>query len=423
MKKDYEYDAIVVGSGAAGATLAREWSRLGKRVLLLERGGNAPLKESIGSFASVIDQVKVGRKLATARALTTGGSTGLYFGVVNDPPVELFRSLGIDLATDVAQLREELPIAPLPDALLGEQALRLRDGATALGHGWRKHDMFVDQSRCAGGYSHGALWRARSFVEDAVAQGAQLVTRATVQRILVEEGRAVGVEYRERRHLFSDVVRRAHAGRVVLAAGELATPAMLRACGIEGIGARGFYVNPGYAIYGLVPGMNGRDNFVGSMGCEFDEGIELGDANICRFLYKLMMPAKLKFRHAVSYPQAIAIGVKVKDGLGGEFRADGTLHKDLAQADFAKLKRGEEEALRILRQAGAQHVFNFGLSCAGRVGGLVRIGEHVDNRLETRVRGLHVCDGSIIPDEMRGTPTLTVLGMARYLARELAPAL
>ncbi|QGZ37632.1 GMC oxidoreductase [Pseudoduganella flava] len=423
MKDHPEYDAIVVGSGTAGAMLAREWSRQNKRVLLLERGGDAPLRESVTGFASVIDQVKVGRKLATVRALTKGGSTGLYFGVVNAPPLDVFNALGIDLASDVDALRRELPIAPLPDALLGEQALRLRDGAVALGHAWHKHDMLVDQSRCDGGYSHGALWRARSYVDDAVAQGTRLVTRATVQRVLIENGAAIGVEYRERRHMFSNVVHRAYAGKVVLAAGELATPALLRACGVDGVGRHGFYVNPGYAIYGLVPGMQGRDNFVGSMGCQLDDGIELGDANICRFLYKMMMPAKLKFRHAVAYPQAIAIGVKVKDGLGGELRADGGLHKELSEADFAKLKKGEEEALRILRQAGAQHIFNFGLSCAGRVGGLLRIGEHVDARMESPVRNLHVCDGSIIPDEMRGTPTLTVLAMARYLARQLAPAL
>jgi choline dehydrogenase-like flavoprotein len=423
MRDKNEFDAIVVGSGTGGATLARELSKSNKQVLMLERGANAPLKESIGGFASIIDQVTVGKQLTTVRALTAGGSTGLYFGVVNYPPLDVFRALGIDLAPHVEEIRKELPVAPLPDKLLGEQALRLRDGARSLGHAWNKHDMLIDQDRAADGYTHAALWRARRYVEDAVEQGASLVTRATVNRILVEGGKAIGVEYRVRKNMFASELRRAYGKKVVLAAGELATPWMLRDCGIDGIGSRGFYCNPGYAIYGLVPGMQGRDNFVGSMGCVYDEDIELGDANISRFLYRMMMPAKLKFRHAVSYPQAMAIGVKVKDGMGGGFRADGRLHKDLTESDYAKLKKGEDEALRILRKAGARHIFNFGLSCAGRIGGLVSIGEHVDARLETRIRNLHVCDGSIIPDAMRGTPTLTLLSLARHLAKQLAPTL
>ena len=88
-----EFDAIVVGSGPAGATVARELSKKRKRVLILERGGNAPLKEGILATASILNTVSVGDKLATARAFTTGGTSMVYFGVANDPPLELFQSL------------------------------------------------------------------------------------------------------------------------------------------------------------------------------------------------------------------------------------------------------------------------------------------------------------------------------------------
>jgi choline dehydrogenase-like flavoprotein len=42
---DTHYDVIVIGSGAAGGTLAGQLSRSGKRVLLLERGGAMPLAD------------------------------------------------------------------------------------------------------------------------------------------------------------------------------------------------------------------------------------------------------------------------------------------------------------------------------------------------------------------------------------------
>ncbi|NJM14520.1 MAG: NAD(P)-binding protein [Bacteroidales bacterium] len=133
-----EYDAIIVGSGTCGATIARELSRQKKKVLILEQGGNAPLKESFFSILSIADVVSLGDKLMTMRALTTGGSTALYFAVADFPPLEFFMSLGIDLSQELEETRQELPIAQLPDELIGPQALRLRESALQLGYQWKK---------------------------------------------------------------------------------------------------------------------------------------------------------------------------------------------------------------------------------------------------------------------------------------------
>ncbi len=421
MEQQGQYDAIVIGSGTCGAAIARDLAGRGMRVVVLERGGDPPGSETLLGVASMADEVRVGHKLSTLRVLATGGSSAMYFGVVNDPPLDAFHALGIDLAPAIAQIRAELPIAPLPDTLVGEQSRRLRDAAKALGHDWHSHDMLIDQSKATdGAYNYAALWKARAYVDDAVRLGAILINGAEATKVLVEGGRAVGVEYAVRKRLRKTGVASVRAPIVVLAAGELATPKLLRDTGIEGVGDRGFYCNPGYALYGIVPGMNGRDSFVGSMGCALDDDIELGDANVSRFMHRLVMLSKFRFGRLFSYPQSIGIGVKVKDGFGGGFTADGGYHKDFSESDMAKLKRGEAEARRVLAEAGATKVFNFGLSVAGRVGGFIRIGEHIDANMETRIRGLHVCDGSAIPDAMRGTPSLTLLAMARHLSNHLA---
>lgn len=418
-----EYDVIIVGSGTGGATLARELSRQGRKILMLERGGDVEPDETLGTMARIANEVPVGNKLTAARVLNTGGSSSLYFGVVNYPPLEAFSAHGVDIAQDLEAVKAELPIAPLADALISAKAFKLRDAAKSLGHDWQKFDMLVDQSRCAGGYNFGALWRAREYVRDAVSQGTTLVKQANVSRILVDGGRATGVEYQLRKNMFSTGTVRAHAAKIVIAAGELATPKMLMDAGVPGIGRRGFYCNPGYALYGLVPALESPQGFVGSMGCTLDEGIELGDANVSKFLHRLMMLSKFKLGHMRGYAQAVGIGVKVKDEFGGTYGADGKFHKDFSKQDFAKLRKGEEAARKVLQQAGAQKVFNFGLTCAGRVGGTVLLGEHVDGNLETGIRDLHVCDGSILPSEMRGTPSVTLVALARYLSRRLVPAL
>lgn len=417
------YDFIIVGSGTCGATLARDLALGGRKVLVLECGQDVALKESLGSMAAISDQVKVGDKLMTMRALTAGGSSAMYFGVVNYPPLDVFAKLGIDLQPDLAQVKQELSfIAPLGDSLLSASALRLREAATALGHNWHKHDMLIDQGICAGTYQHAAYWRAKSWLQQAQQRGVSLLTGATVTSILIENGQATGVQYQLKKGWWNIQNKTAYGKKIILCAGELATPKLLRDAGITGVGSRGFFCNPGYALYGLVPGMQGHSSFVGSMGMELEDGIELGDANVSRFMHKLMMPSKFKFKHWLNYPQTIGIGVKVKDQFGGEFRPNGSFYKGFTGQDMARLQKGEREAIRILQKAGATNIFNFGISCAGRVGGFVAIGEQVDTNFETAIKNLHVCDGAVIPEQMRGTPTITLLCMAKYLARKLTTA-
>jgi GMC oxidoreductase/FAD binding domain len=414
-----EYDVVIVGSGTSGATLARELSAAGQKVLVLERGGDRPLNEKISTILAIADEVKLGDEgLSGVRGLVAGGSSGLYFGLAEYPPLDVFESLGIDLAPELEPTKALLNSTTLPDSFLGAKPSALRDAATSLGYEWQKRDMLVDFARCDGPYSYDAKWKARVFLDEAIRDGATLITGATVGRILFENARAVGVEYRSKGR-FGSEMRRVHGRRIVLAAGEFATPQLLRDNGVDGVGARGFYCNPGYALYGIVPGLRGGDGFVGSSYCTIAPGIELGDANIHRSLHWLMMLGGMKLRHMFSFPSVVGLGVKVKDGLSGELRADGSLHKTIEPADREKLDKGRREAVRVLEKAGAQRIVDFGMTAAGRVGGLVRIGEHVDHRFETQFRGLHVCDGSVIPDEMRGAPTVTLVCMARHLAKTL----
>lgn len=419
MQKDF--DAIVVGSGTCGATIARELSKQKKKVLILERGEDIPLKENLRTIASIVNQVKLGdgRRLVAGRALTAGGSTGLYFGLVSHPDLDVFGALGIDLSPALDAVKKELPIGPLPDELLSEQELRLRDSARALGHAWQKRDMLVDVSKCTSGYSYESKWKAKRFLVEAIEHGAILITRATVHKILVEDNVAIGVEYKVKTGLFRSELRRVFGTKIVLAAGELASPQILRDSGIKGVGNRGFFCNPGYAIYGLVPGMKGTDGFGGNMGVACDDGIELGDGNISRILLRPMMLSGLNLKHFFAYRECIGIGVKVKDGLGGRLKEDGGFYKQFDKDDYAKLDKGKQVAIKILEKAGATNIIDFGLNSAGRVGGLIRIGDHLDANLETAYRNLHVCDGSVVPDEMRGPPAFTLVCLAKYLSQHL----
>jgi choline dehydrogenase-like flavoprotein len=331
----------------------------------------------------------------------------------------MFRRYGVELDTELEEVRAELGFAPLPESLISEKSRRLRDSARALGHVWGAHDMLVDPKRCASGYSFDAIWRARSHIDQACSHGAELRNHARVERLLLKGDRAIGVEYMHSPALRWPRRLQAHADNIVIAAGELASPQLLRANGVTDVGQRGFFCNPGYVLYGVVPEASSADSFVGCMGGIEQEGVELGDANVPRFLHRLMMIGSFKPRHLVAYGGTLGIGVKVRDQVSGELDPEGRLRKHLADEDRARLQRGEQAAREILEHAGARHVFNFGLVSAGRVGGMVRINEHVDTDLQTRFRGLFVCDGSVIPDECRNPPAVTLLCLAKRLAKRI----
>lgn len=417
-----EYDVIIVGSGTCGATLARELTRRNKKVLILEQGRDSVLRESFGSMAAITKEYSVGDDLKAATAATVGGSTSLYFGVCKLPTADTYSSLGIDLSAEVAEAKRELPIAELPDEFLSPQSLVLRKSAAELGYKFKKNLMLVDASKCASGeYSYDARWKAKAYVEEAVDFGATLITQATVTRVLVEGGRATGVEYKHKQGFMRTKLCTARGKRIVLSAGALATPKLLIDCGIKNIGDRGFFCKPAYMVCGTVPGLGATDTFVGNQDIELGKGFSLGDGAMSSLLFKLVMLANLKWRYLFSFSNILSMGILIYDSLGGEVGKDGSYRKQLTPAELQKLQEAEQIAVKILENAGAKNIFRTKLM-AGIPGGTIRIKEHVDENMQTDIGNLYVCDHSLMSDVMI-TPTFTLICLAKRLARHLTTSL
>jgi choline dehydrogenase-like flavoprotein len=94
-----DYDAIVVGSGAAGGTLARELAIRGQRVLVLEKGKGEPDPDSRVEPRGKTDLVFVGRGIPVARGIGVGGSTLLFFNTMWEPPFEYPERYSVATAT------------------------------------------------------------------------------------------------------------------------------------------------------------------------------------------------------------------------------------------------------------------------------------------------------------------------------------
>jgi choline dehydrogenase-like flavoprotein len=420
------FDAIIVGSGPGGATVTRELTRAGKQVLLLEWGDRPEIRGSFSQLAGMALQPGKGvlftpDGLALFRNITTGGSSLSYYATAWEPPLEDLKRYGIDVSEEAQEVRDELPITVLPDELTGPFAGRIMASARDLGYGWNKLKKFVyvekcrpDCDKCIYGCPHGAKWTARMYAEEAVGLGATLINGARVGRVLVENGQARGVEYRRKGE-----DHRVYARQIVLSAGGIGSPVILRASGIKAAG-QDFFFDPLIGVFGTVKGLNGGREFPMATGCHFeDEGYIISDYNLPAPLYAAFACEILRFDRAFSHSRTLQIMVKAKDPLGGRLTDRGGVRKRLSAADKDRLHHGCERAKDILKHAGARNIFRTWY-IAAHPGGTAKVGDLVDSDLQTEIENLYVCDCSVIPAAWGLPPVFTILCLAKRLAGHLS---
>jgi choline dehydrogenase-like flavoprotein len=421
-----QYDFIVVGSGPGGATVARELTARGKKVLILEWGKNTPMNGSLVRFGRSVGMPGKGlmftdyKGQVMIRGICTGGSSVFYCATAFEPPYEMLRNYGIDIENEVRELKNEIPIAPLKDELIGPGAKKIMESAQDLGYDWHKINKFIFQDKCrldcqmcSYGCPYGAKWTARNFVEQAMTGGAELVNGARATKILFEGNRAVGVEFRK-----NFKTRSVYGKNIIVSAGGIGSPVLLRHSGLYGAGYDFFY-DPLYMVFGTVDGVRSRGETQMAGGIHVaEDGYVMTDLKAPALIYLPMIAPRLRAHKVFSHSKTLMIMVKIKDDLGGRITWHGGVRKSLSREDKLRLAKGCDNARRILTHAGAKDVFkSWGL--AAHPGGTVKINDLVDADLKTRRDNLYVCDCSVIPEAWGLPPTLTLLGLGKRLARHL----
>lgn len=422
------FDALVVGTGAGGSTTARELTKRGFKVLILERGGNRPVTGGLmntlpnllmfGQSALVTPDL-----MLLARAITTGGSTIYYYATAMEPPHDMFRALGIRIESETAETRQELGVGPLPEEWISPMSRRIMETAQGMGMAWSRMDKFIHADRLRGQSMDrwnwlgvpvlDAKWNGRMFVYEAVENGAAFLPRARVDRVLLEGSRAIGVEF------FHDGKRRrAYADQVIVSAGGIGSPLILRRTGIKEAG-NSFFYDPLVSVVGTV-----KDDLYGpeipmSTGAYFpDDGYVMTNLSYHPLLFAGLTALGGKPHRILDYRRSMQIMVKIRDGLGGRLTDRGGVWKFLSPADRRRLDHGRKRAEAILRRAGAGNIYSTSL-VAAHPGGTVKVGHLVDENLKTRLDGLYVCDCSVIPESWGLPPVLTLIALGKRLARHL----
>jgi len=422
-----QFDAIVVGSGPGGATVAKELTEKNKKVLILEWGSNTPINGSLVGFHRAIGipgrniMVTDHKGQLVLRGICTGGSSIFYCATAFEPPYEMLKSYGIDIEDEVRELKNEIPIAPLKDDLIGPGARKIMESAIDLGYEWNKINKFIYQDKCrldcrmcSYGCPYGAKWTARNFIEQATAGGAKLINGARATKILFEGNLAVGVEYRK-----NFKTQSVYADKIIVSAGGIGSPVLLRHSGLYSAGYDFFY-DPLFMVFGTVDGIRSKGETQMAGGIHVaEDGYIMTDLKVPAFIYLTQITPRFKAHKIFSHSKTLMIMVKIKDELGGRITWHGGVRKTLSREDKLKLNKGCDNARRILEHAGAKDVFkSWGL--AAHPGGTVKINEIVDFNLKTQRDNLYVCDCSVIPEAWGLPPSFTLVALGKRLAKHIA---
>jgi choline dehydrogenase-like flavoprotein len=425
-------DIIVVGSGPGGATLARELAGHGKRVLLLERGIDHRPYSYYGTYPGAMiysDRMSflfTQEGLNIIRPLMLGGATSMYCGCAAPPPLWLKEKYGVDIDAEVAGTITELGIAPLPPELRGQSSTRIAQAAQALGYAWEPQLKFMNPARaknfdcgakCMLGCRCGAKWNAAEYVDQAVNSGLVLQTRARVDRVLIEEGHANGVSGSLNGNPFI-----AKASQVILAAGGIGTPRILQASGFREAGI-GMTMDVTVMVYGTIKnaGIGNEPPMTWSWE-NLEVGYMLSTLLDPWLLYPIVNLLKGP-QYSLTWPRwnnTLGAMIKLKDEISGGVFSDGKISKPLTMNDKSRLKQAEEVCRNILIEAGARPDTIFMTPLRGtHPSGTVRIDTMLDKNLETEAKGLFVCDASVFPEALARPTVLTIIGLAKRLAKHL----
>lgn len=436
MKK--QYDVIVVGSGAGGGTITYEMATRGKSVLLIERGKEFR-QDLAGDFWPVIFRYFDGFALRKSREGTVvystsnlGGTTVVSCGNMVRSLQQEFKSCGVDLEQEFQEAEEDLGVKPLPSGRIKAGSRVIMQAAQELGYnmvpmpkGFNSEGTCDLCGNCVVGCHKGSKWDARSYIDEALQSGMTIMCSTRVERVLFDENHVRGVQITDGKGK-----KEIECNKVILAAGGIGTPIILQKSNVSA--GNGLFIDP----FEITCGIGNAPRLTQLIGPAM---AAVGDFHEQGFILspfvdhwsQMLIFADLwwDFVHKLPQSRVLSIMTKIADSRisdeGKAWKVDptGKISKTLTIRDRYRLDKGAAMSREILKQAGVdpRTIISTRRRARGaHPGGTAAIGEVVNSDLQVKgTQGLYVCDCSVFPDSPGAPPILTIVALAKWLAKRI----
>lgn len=422
--KNKTAEVIIVGAGLCGLALAKELSDSGRKVLVLERGNFIGKLGTIRRVRKFYDGWALARSrqgVLIYRVLGVGGTSVVSCGNAVEFPEEERRRLGLDLAEEFAWAKKECR-ASSQNTPIGKASSRIMVEAGKLGYDMRPVPKFGAMKRCVScgncilGCNYKVKWTALDFWRQVDRKRVSLVPNFKVGKVIAEAGRAVGVEG----NYDGFVAKKFFADKVILCAGGIGTPVILQNSELEA--GKNFFVDLFNVTYGVSKEFNQRKELTMSVVCDKfhkDERFILSPFvdNVVGLSASLPVGQLLR---AFKLGRLMGIMTTITDEPAGRVHRDGRIDKEPTRVDLGKLRRGSNMAREILLKCGVKPKSIFVTRPRGaHPGGTAGIGSVVDSNLRTQMKGLYVCDASILPAAPGLPPMLSLIAVSRWFGRRI----
>ncbi len=479
-----ECEAVVVGSGAGGGVVAKELAERNIATVIVEEGRYWTRKDFTGQAVEAFRKFyrSPGEMLAFGNTVIglpmgrmVGGSTAINTGTCWRTPEWILARWVKELKlTELSPEKLEpyfrrveaiLRVEEAKDEVIGGIKNVIARGCDALGFRYCPVRRNAPDCDAQGVCNFGCPTDARlstnvSYIPDALRSGAMLMEETRADRILIERGKAVGIEVESVKTRKKLTIR---SKVVILACGSIMTPALLlrqKLCNSSGLVGKNLTIHPGVDVGAFFENDDISPHKHTPQGYCIDslhkEGILFLHAGLPIDTGAIAVPyIGEKFSEVMSgYEHTAWFGAMIEDSPSGRvllFKGKPLVLYWLKKREIELLKKGVVTLSRIFLHAGAKYVFppvrgidelrslreldylihkrisarDFRAIVAFHPLGTCRMGidpatSVVNTSHETwDIKNLYICDGSVVPTSIAVNPQETIMALATRAAEKI----